>query len=373
MNTQTVIPVAKPALIGNERAYVLDCIDTNWISSNGKYIHEFEQEFAKFIGVNYALSCSNGTVALHLALLAIGIKPGDEVIVPTLTFVATANAVMYCGATPVFVDSETETWNIDPHLIEQRITNKTKAIIVVHLYGHPANMDPIVELAKAYNLKIIEDVAEAHGATYKGRPVGSIGDVATFSFYGNKIMTTGEGGMVVTNDAAIGQMVQQLKGQGVSIDRKYWFPIIGYNYRMTNIQAAIGLAQLERINWHIERRIWLAAQYKLRLESIDEIYMQPEVVWAKHVYWMNTIIVKKRDPLYRQALIEFLDSAGIETRPVFIPMHKLPPYMALVNDQSFDVADLLSDCGFNIPSFATITIEEVDYICNTIKHFFNKT
>ena len=241
------IPVAAPALIGNEKAYVLDCLESSWISSNGAYIERFETVFADFIGTRHALSCCNGTVALHLALLALDVRPGDEVIVPSLTYVASANAVMYCGAKPVLVDSEPETWNLDPARIEELINPRTRGIIVVHLYGHPANMDPILEIARRRHLFVVEDAAEAHGATYRGQKVGTLGDLATFSFYGNKVITTGEGGMVCTNNEVLARKVRQLKGQGQDPRRRYWFPIVGYNYRMTNIEAAIGLAQLERI------------------------------------------------------------------------------------------------------------------------------
>ena len=250
----------------------MDCLDSTWISSSGKYIEQFEKAFAEFCGVKHAVTCCNGTVALHLALMALGTQPGDEVIVPTLTYIATANAVTYCGARPVFVDSEPETWNMDPSLIEEKITPRTKGIIVVHLYGHPADMDPIMSIARRHGLFVIEDAAEAHGAEYKGHRVGSIGDMSTFSFYGNKIITTGEGGMVVTNNDSLASKARQLKGQGSVPDQRYWFPIIGYNYRMTNVASAIGLAQLEKAEWHIERRREVARWYYEYLHNIAILY-----------------------------------------------------------------------------------------------------
>jgi len=287
------IPVAAPALVGNEKKYVMDCLDSSWISSNGQYIERFESAFAEFCKVKHALSCANGTAALHLALLALGIGPEDEVIVPTLTFVATANAVMYCGARPVFVDSEPETWNLDPMLLEQCISSRTRAIIVVHLYGHPVDMDQVIAVARKHGLFIIEDAAEAHGAEYKGQRVGSLGDIATFSFYGNKIVTTGEGGMVVTNHDELASRVRQLKGQGMAPGRRYWFPMVGYNYRMTNIEAAIGLAQLEKVDWHLSRRREIATEYSHFLKRIPGISMQPEKEWARNAYWMISIVLNE--------------------------------------------------------------------------------
>ena len=242
--TKTFIPVAAPSLEGNEKKYVMDCLESTWISSTGEYVDRFEGAFAEFCGVKHAVSCSNGTTALHLTLLALGVGPGDEVIVPTLTFVATANSVVYCGGRPVFVDVQADTWNIDPALIEAKITSRTKGIIVVHLFGLSVDMDPVLSLARRRGLFVIEDAAQAHGAEYKKKRVGSLADVATFSFFGNKIITTGEGGMVVTDDASIANKVELLKNHGMDPNRRYWHPIIGYNYRMTNVAAAIGLAQI---------------------------------------------------------------------------------------------------------------------------------
>ena len=265
------IPVAAPVLAGREREYVLDCLDTTWISSTGRYVTAFEEGFAEFCGMRHAIGCCNGTVAVHLALLAAGVGPGDEVIVPTLTYVASANPILYQGATPVFVDSEPETWNMDPEAVASAITPRTKAIVVVHLYGHPADMDPIVAVAREHGVAVVEDAAEAHGAEYKGRRAGALGDVATFSFYGNKIITTGEGGMVLCDDDAVATLVRQLRGQGQDPQRRYWFPIVGFNYRMTNVAAAIGLGQLEMIDWHLERRREIAAWYAEELDGVPGV------------------------------------------------------------------------------------------------------
>lgn len=358
------IPVAAPSLVGNEKKYVLDCLESNWISSTGQYVERFESTFAEFFGVQHALSCSNGTVALHLALLALGIGPGDEVIVPTLTYIATANAVFYCGAKPVFVDSEPETWNLNPALLEECITPQTKAIIVVHLYGHPVDMDAVMIVAERHGLLVIEDAAEAHGAEYKGRRVGSIGHIATFSFYGNKIITTGEGGMVVTNDNALAAKVRQLKGQGMDLTRRYWFPIVGYNYRMTNVAAAIGLAQLEKIDWHIAQRRRIAAQYLDELKQVTEISFQPEKPWAKNVYWMSSIVLDSSIP--RDSLMTTLLSEGIETRPFFYPLHTLPPYLKISKNKSFLVSEHLAAQGMNLPSSASLSQNEITFVCETI-------
>ncbi len=372
MTKKRFIPVAAPVLLGNEKQYVMDCLESNWISSNGQYIQRFEAAFAEFCDVKYALSCCNGTVALHLALLALGVGPGDEVIVPTLTFVATANAVTYCGAWPVFVDSEPETWNIDPALIEEKITSRTKGIIVVHLYGHPVDMDPVVAIARKHGLFVIEDAAEAHGAQYKGRRVGSFGEIATFSFYGNKILTSGEGGMVVTNDDVLATKVRQLKGQGMDPKRRYWFPIIGYNYRMTNVAAAIGLAQLEKADWHISQRRRTIKWYREFLSDCTEIILPVEKPWAYNVYWMISIVLKESFPLHRDDVMSKLSEMGVETRPFFYPMHTLPMYHELAKGQDFPLADYLAARGLNLPSSAALGKQDVHYVCRQLMEILEK-
>jgi perosamine synthetase len=361
------IPIASPLFTGNERDYVQDCIETGWISSTGKYIKEFEDKFAQFCKVKHAISCSNGTVALHLALLAYEIKPDDEIIVPTLTYIATANAVSYCGAKPVFVDSEPETWNIDPKKIEEKITPRTKGIIVVHLYGHPVDMDPILEIVKKHNLFVIEDAAEAHGALYKNNKTGSIGNIGTFSFYGNKIITTGEGGMVVTDDDRIAEKVRLLKGQGMDPSRRYWFPVVGYNYRMTNIQAALGLAQLEKIDFHLTRRREIADYYYEYLKETPGIILPLEKPWAKHVFWMFSIVLDKNLPVERDSLMDELLEEGIQTRPFFYPMHILPPYKDLQNADSFPVADSISSRGLSLPTHSNLSKDEIRFISDKLK------
>ncbi|WP_426454402.1 DegT/DnrJ/EryC1/StrS family aminotransferase [Paenibacillus sp. S-38] len=360
-------PIALPILNGNEKKYVMDCVDTTWISSNGAYIERFEHLFAAFCQTKHAIAVSNGTTALHLTLLAHGVGPGDEIIVPTFTFVATANAVAYCGATPVFVDSEPETWNIDPHAIESKITPRTKGIIPVHLYGHPADMDPILDIAQKHGLFVIEDAAEALGAKYKGRMVGSIAHSATFSLFGNKIITTGEGGVVTTNDDQFAAKIRQLKGQGIDPQRKYWFPVIGYNYRMTNIQAAIGCGQMENIDWHIERRLSAASEYVKHLEGVASVLLPTEKEWAKNVFWMYSVVLKDGTEQQRDEVMRRMRERGIETRPFFYPMHILPPYKHLQPPDEFPVASRIAATGLNVPSHGALQTGDIAYICEQLK------
>ena len=367
------IPVAAPMLVGNERAYVLECLDSTWISSTGKYIERFETAFAEFCGTKHAISCCNGTIALHLSLMALGIAPGDEVIVPTLTFVSTANAVTYCGARPVFVDSEPKTWNLDPALIEAKITPRTKGIIAVHLYGNPAAMNEIAAIARRHGLFLVEDAAQAHGAEYEGRRVGSMGDTGVFSFYGNKIITTGEGGMVVTNDDAVASKARQLKGYGMEPGRRYWYPIIGYNYRMTNLAAAIGVAQMEKVVWHLERRREVASWYREFLGGSDNLTWQLTAESAKHVWWMFTILLDDGCPVGRDAIMAHLLERGIETRPVGYPMHTLPPHLDPFREDKLPVAERIAQGGINLPTWAGLTRKDVRYICDSLLKYLTRT
>jgi perosamine synthetase len=359
------LPVAEPFLGDQEIRYVTECIVTGWVSSSGKFVTQFEEMFANFCNTQYAVSTSNGTTALHLALLALGIGGGDEVIVPSLTFIATANAVTYTGARPVFVDSEEKTWNIDPQLIEDAITSRTKAIIPVHLYGHPADMDPIIEISARYNLKIIEDAAEAHGAQYKGQNVGGIGTIGIFSFYGNKIVTTGEGGMVVTNQPEIADKIRLLRDHGMSKSRRYWHTMLGYNYRLTNIQAALGVAQLEKIDSIIDKKITIANNYTEQLKNVPGIILPPRKDWAKNVYWMYSILVDEdKFGMDRDALIKILEREEIETRPFFPPIHTQPIYNT---GQQLPVSEWLSKRGMNLPSAVTIRPQQIERVCKIIR------
>jgi perosamine synthetase len=360
------LSVAEPVLDGREREYVLACLDSTWISSNGEFIERFERAFAEHCGVEHAISCSNGTVALHLALVGLGLGQGDEVICPTLTYVASTNCVIYCGATPVFVDSEPSTWNMDPEAVARKVTERTRAIIAVHLYGHPVDIDPLREIAAAHDLWLIEDAAEALDAKYRGRTVGSLGDVATFSFYGNKILTTGEGGMVVTNDGALARRMRQLRGQGQDLERRYWFPIVGFNYRMTNVAAAIGLGQLERVEWHVARRRENAASYRTRLVQDTRLEFSPESAWAESSFWMSSVLIRNASRTQRDEIMTRLAGRGVETRPFFYPMHILPPYRDAAQDV-FPVADDLSARGMNLPSGAALTDSDIERVCRELK------
>lgn len=362
------IPVSEPTLLGNEEKYVLDCLRSNWISSLGKYTQNFEKAFASFCGVKHAIAVVNGTAALHVALLALGVGKGDEIIVPTLTYVATANAVTYCGARPVFADCKFDTWNIDISQIESLITQRTKGIIAVHLFGHPVDMDPLLEIAKKHRLFVLEDAAEAHGAVYKGRKVGTMGDAATFSFYGNKIITTGEGGMVTTNSDVLAEQIRLLKGQGVDPQRQYWHPVIGYNYRMTNIQAAIGLAQLEQVEELIERHRCNARLYSELLKGLPSVVLPVEKEWASHVYWAYGILLKN---FYqsRNQVMECLAKRRIETRPFFYPVHLMPPYHRKV---SLPVAETISVQGIILPSSANLSNGSIHKVCQELMNLLQR-
>lgn len=360
------ISIANPIFNGNEKKYLNECIDTGWVSANGRFIKEFEEKFAEFCGCKYGISCCNGTVTLHIILLALGVGPGDEVIMPTLTYIATANAVQYCGATPVFVDSEEGTFNIDPKKIEEKINKNTKAIMPVHLYGLSANMGEICDLAGKYGIAVIEDAAEAHGAEYNGRRVGSIGQVGSFSFFGNKIITCGEGGMITTNDKKLYDKMKHLKSQGVSASKRYWHDIVGYNYRMTNMQAAVGLGQMENIDWHLKQRQRIAELYKKYLIGYEEyMVLQQEPEGFKHVHWMTNIILQHKVKIERDQVMQKMESREIEMRPVFYPMHIMPPYFD--SDVECPVAEKLAARGISLPSHALLTEMDIEYICDSLK------
>ena len=358
------ISVAEPKLRGREREYVLDCIDSTWISSNGKYINAFESSFAEFCGVKHAIATNNGTTALHLALVEMGLQAGDEVLIPTVTYIATANAVRYCGGIPVLVDVCPRTMNIDPADLKRHITPKTKGIIPVHLYGHPAEMGPIIEIAEAHGLFVLEDAAEAHGAEYQGKKVGTFGRCSTFSFFGNKIVTTGEGGMVTTDDDELAAKLRLYRGQGMDPNRRYWFPVVGYNYRMTNIQAAIGLAQMENIEQALDERRRLAGWYDNALAHLsDRILLPSQAAWAKQVYWMYNIFLREGGEARRDTVMRALDALGIETRPVFYPMHVLPPYE---QPSTFPVADVWAQRGINLPTHQLLTQDDILRIAHAL-------
>ncbi len=360
---QPFIPVAEPLLAGNELKYVTDCIKSGWVSSLGKYVHDFEQSFAKYCGAKYGIATFNGTVALHLLAATLNLGPGDEVIMPSLTYVASANGIRYTGATPVFVDSERDTWNIDPDVVAAAITPQTKAIMAVHLYGHPANMEPLRAIAGKHNLLLLEDAAEAHGALYQGQRAGALSDASIFSFYGNKVITTGEGGIIVTDNEEWAKRAFFLENQGRTSDNPYWHPEVAYNYRMTNIQAAIGLAQLERIEEMLNIRRRNAAHYNRRLGKVPGLTLPPEAEWAQNVYWMYSVLVDNEFGINRDTLRAKLREKNIDSRPFFYPVHTLPMYNT---GQLLPVAQDLGRRGLNLPSGATLTPNQIDYICDTL-------
>ncbi len=358
------IPIYQPTLAGREREYVLDCLDSTWISSKGKYIPLFEAGFATAVSAQHAASVCNGTVALHLALVALGIGPGDEVIVPTLTYIASVNAIAYTGATPVFVDSVEKTWQMDPDDVERKITPRTRAILAVHLYGHPCEMDRLCAIAVQHSLFLVEDCAEAIGTFYKGRHVGLFGNIGTFSFFGNKTITTGEGGMVVTNDKTLHSRMTHFKGQGLAEHREYWHDVIGFNYRMTNICAAIGLAQLEQMSRFAARKKEIAARYAKNLAK-SCVTFHPEAEEGSHSYWMCSILVER--PADREPLRDHLAQCGIETRPVFYPAHTMPMYADKF--QRHPVAESLGWRGINLPSWPGLSDDQVDRVSEEILKF----
>ena len=359
------IPIYQPDLSGNEKKYVNECLDDGWISSRGRFVTEFEEKFADRIGVDHATSVCNGTVALHLALLALGVGPGDEVIVPTLTYIASVNAIVYTGATPVFVDSLNDTWQMDPADVARHITSKTRVIMVVHLYGHPCDMGALKNIANKNNIFLVEDCAEAFGSLYKDQHVGTFGDISTFSFFGNKTITTGEGGMVVSNDKTLIERARRFKGQGLAAHREYWHDIVGYNYRMTNIQAAIGLAQLEKADLFIENKIKLAEFYTDRLKNLPvEVHKKNEDV--KHTYWMFSILTERADQ--RDKLRDFMAANGIETRPLFYPVHSMPMYSH--NYRRHSVAEGLAWRGINLPSWPSMGFKKAEEVVNVVANFF---
>jgi perosamine synthetase len=376
-----VIPVCEPALLGREIEYVTDAVSSGWISSSGKYITAFEEAFASYCGVNYAVSVCNGTAALHLALTVLGIKRGDEVLVPDFTMIASAFAVCYSGAMPVFIDAEPVTWNIDVALLDDKIrteikkgNNRLKAIMPVHIYGHPCDMDGIMEIAGEYGLSVIEDAAEVHGAEYKGKKVGSFGDINAFSFYANKNLTTGEGGMVVTNNKELYDRARYFKNLcfPVNSPRTYIHKDIGFNYRMSNVHAAIGLAQVEKADEYRAARISNACFYQTLLADVPGLSFQPQRQGALNVYWMNGVVI---DPMVfgasRDALVQFLKDEGIDTRNFFQGMHRQPSLSMYGCDCSggYPVSDLLADNGFYLPSSSLLKEEDIRFICDAISHF----
>lgn len=364
-----MIPVYSPHFTGKEKQLVNECLDTGWISSRGKFIPQFEKLCEDFIGCKHALAVSNGTVALHLAMVALGIGLGDEVIVPTLTYVASVNAIMYVGATPVFCECDRESWQLSVDDVEALITDRTKAIMAVHLYGQPSDLTRLSKLAEKYQISLIEDAAEAFGSYHQGAHVGTFGKVATFSFFGNKTLTTGEGGLVITNDDGLAEEMAKLRTHYVSDIKRYWHDKIGYNYRMTNIQAAIGVAQFTDLEWVLKRKREIAQKYKSELDGLPLTFHE-EVSGDIHSYWMCSILVDRSED--RDALMGWLEKFGIETRPLFYQVHTMPMYQDLPSSKRhFQVSESLSQRGINLPSWPDLSNDQLRFITKSIHEFFS--
>ena len=358
------IPVYEPWLGEREEALVLETVRSTWISSLGKYIRQFEEEFSAYCGSDYGITTSNGTTALHLAAHALGLGPGDEVIVPALTFIASANSVQYTGARPIFADVDPVTWTIRPDEVARLITPRTKAIMPVHIYGQMAAMPELMELADAHGLFVIEDAAEAHGASIGGRRAGSWGTIGAFSFFANKIITTGEGGMLTTDEEALAARCRQLRDHGMPPARRYWHDEVGFNYRITNMQAAVGVAQMTRIDEVIRRKRAIAAQYTEELADLAGITMATEAAGTTSVFWMVSALIDPPFALNRDELVVALREHGIDSRPFFHPLDTLPPYRS---DAPSPVALSLSQRGINLPSSPTLTTAQVSRICATLR------
>jgi perosamine synthetase len=356
--SDSFIPISKPYIGAREKELVLDALDSGWVSSIGKYIDEFEANFARYCGTEYAIAVSNGTTGLHLALATLGLKPGDEVIIPDLTFVATANAVAYTGATPVLADIDADTLCMDPASVKSLISARTRAIMPVHLYGHPADMDALTEIGDAYGVAIIEDAAEAHGAEYKGRRVGGLGKCGVFSFYGNKVITTGEGGMLTTNDRDFYQRARRLRDHAMSPQRRYFHEERGFNYRITNLQAALGVAQLERIDDFLDRRAEIMSWYEQEIATTDRVRLNRVKNWAKSAFWMVCLEVDWFDETRRDAFMQALKGRGIDSRPYFCTMSSMPMY----KQASMPISARKAQIGLNLPSYFELTKLEVQRI-----------
>jgi perosamine synthetase len=363
------IPVASADLGGNEECYVVDAIRSSWISSTGPYLNRFEREYAAVCGTSSAVAVCNGTVALHLALLALDVRPGDEVLVPSLTYVATANAVRYVGAEPVFVDVDRDTWCIDPAHLEASITRRTRGVIAVHLLGHPADMDRINHIAAVNGLWVVEDAAEAPLATYKGRMVGRLAKMATFSFFGNKLLTCGEGGAITVNDSQLDTRLRTLRGQGMDPQRRYYFPVTGYNFRLTNVAAAILCAQLERKEEILARRRAIFERYHELLGPIRGVGFQPAAEWASISPWMFAVTVEAEEfGCTRDELATALAEREIETRPLFYPLHKLPPFReeSRQRGEHLPVTDELAASTIMLPTYNLLTDADLVRIAGAV-------
>lgn len=370
MNAADFIPVNTPLLNGNEEKYLIECIRSGWISSEGPFVKQFEESFAHRVGRKYGISVANGSVALDATIAALGIGPGDEVILPTFTIISCAAAVVRAGARPVVVDCDRETWNMDVGLLESRITPRTKAIMLAHIYGLPVDMDPLLEIARRHGLPVIEDAAEMHGQTYMDRPCGSFGEMSTFSFYPNKHITTGEGGMIVTDDPALAEKCRSLRNLCFKPEQRFVHEELGWNFRLSNLQAALGVAQLERLDEfvHIKRR--MGTRYTDLLQGTHGIQLPKEQThFATNIYWVFGLVLDDDIPFDAREAMFRLNKLGIGTRPFFWPMHEQPVFqkMGLFPADSHPVAERIARRGFYLPSGLSLTNGQIDQVAEAVK------
>jgi perosamine synthetase len=363
-----MVPVNEPLLGGQALNYVEECVRTGWVSSEGRFIKEFENSWAAYCGMEHGVAVSNGTTALEVAVACLQLGPGDEVILPTFTIISCVLSIVEAGATPVLVDSDPLTWCMDTRQVESKITSRTRAIMPVHTYGHPVDMDPLGELATRHGLFVIEDAAEAHGAEYKGKRVGGIGDLSCFSFYANKIITTGEGGMVLTKGLDHAERARSLRNLCFRKDRRFYHTELGHNYRLTNLQAAIGLAQVEQIEEHIARKRWMGKSYTERLAHLPQIALPVEASWAKNVYWMYGLVLSDDVDFDATEFALRLRSEGVDTRPFFIGMHEQPVLQSrgLFAGEQYPVAERMARRGLYLPSGLTLNEEQLDTVCKAV-------
>ncbi len=364
-----MIPVNEPRLGEREVEYVTECIRTGWISSVGRFIEEFERQWAAYCDMPHGVAVSNGTVALEVAVACLDLQPGDEVILPTFTIISCAQAVTRNGGVPVLVDADPRTWCMDVAQVATKITARTKAIMPVHIYGHPVDMAPLWRLAEEHQLQIIEDAAEAHGATYRGQRCGGLGDLSCFSFYANKIITTGEGGMVLARDARLAERARSLRNLCFRPERRFYHTELGNNYRLTNLQAAIGLAQLERIDALLAHKRWLGRRYTELLQDIAGLSLPVEEPWATNVYWMYGVVLDEATGLDAAEFARRLKARGVETRPFFLGMHEQPVFWqrGLFRGERYPVAERIARQGLYLPSGLTLTEEQVVEVCDAVQ------
>ncbi len=368
------IPVNQLSLDGNEKAYLNQCIDTGWISSEGPFVRRFEEQFAAQVGRQYGVAVSNGSVALDAAVVALGMGKDDEVIMPTFTIISCAAAVVRAGATPVLVDSDPFTWNMNVDAVKKRITNRTKAIMVVHIFGLPVDMDPILALAAQNGIQIIEDAAEMHGQKYKGRPCGSFGNISTFSFYPNKHVTTGEGGMIVTDSAELAEKCRSLRNLCFQPRKRFIHEDLGWNFRMSNLQAALGVAQLERLNVFVERKRQMGRQYTELLSDVAALQLPiPSTEYAQNIYWVYGLLLKDEVCFDAEESMRRLKELRIETRPFFWPMHEQPVFrkMGLFDGESYPMAERMARRGFYLPSGLGLTSHQISYVAECVRSVFS--